>query len=152
MTIYFYHTKKEYGSFSNFSRHSVVINDKKWPTSEHYYQAMKFESEDLQEQVRALSGPGEAADMGRDRSLPLKKNWSKDRDVVMTEVVRAKFSQHEDLKNLLVGTGDEYLVENSPIDYYWGCGYDKSGANMLGRILMLVRNEFKKQISISEED
>jgi hypothetical protein len=41
---------------------------------------------------------------------------------------------------VLLGTGDEELVENAPGDYYWGCGADGSGRNMLGRILMEVRS------------
>jgi N-glycosidase YbiA len=39
----------------------------------------------------------------------------------------------------VLGTGDEQIVENAPGDYYWGCGVDGSGKNMLGTILMEVR-------------
>lgn len=40
----------------------------------------------------------------------------------------------------MLATGDEDIVENAPSDYYWGCGADGSGKNMLGKILMEVRN------------
>ena len=33
------------------------------------------------------------------------------------------------------------LVENAPNDYYWGCGKDGSGKNMLGQLLMKLRAE-----------
>ena len=43
MAIKFYSTSEEtYGCFSNFSRHPVQIDGTTWPTTEHYYQAMKF--------------------------------------------------------------------------------------------------------------
>ncbi|MGC1396759.1 MAG: NADAR domain-containing protein [Coleofasciculaceae cyanobacterium] len=32
------------------------------------------------------------------------------------------------------------MVENAPSDYYWGCGKDGSGKNMLGQILEEVRD------------
>jgi len=40
---------------------------------------------------------------------------------------------------VLLSTGDEQIIENSPIDYYWGCGADGSGKNMLGQVLMEIR-------------
>ena len=36
--IYFYLAHDEYGYFSNFSRHSIFLKGKRWPTSEHYFQ------------------------------------------------------------------------------------------------------------------
>lgn len=142
MTIKFYRTKEKYGPFSNFSRHSVDLDGKTWPTSEHYYQAMKFPSDEtVQEQVRNCNGPGLAADMGRDRSLPMRKDWDEVKDDVMRTVIRAKFTQREDLKELLQSTESEHIIEDSPIDFYWGCGSDGTGQNMLGRILMEIRDE-----------
>lgn len=41
-TIYFYLETKEYGCFSNYSRHEVDIYGIKWPTSEHAFQAVKY--------------------------------------------------------------------------------------------------------------
>jgi len=59
--------------------------------------------------------------------------------------VRARFSQHEDLKRLLLDTGDAKLVEHTTNDDYWGDGGDGSGKNMLGRLLMEVREELRKE-------
>ena len=61
----------------------------------------------------------------------------------MREAVRAKFRQHPSLRTLLLSTADAYIVEHSRNDAYWGDGGDGSGKNMLGRILMEVREELR---------
>ena len=63
----------------------------------------------------------------------------------MRKAVWAKFTTHKDLKSLLLSTGDNEIVENAPGDYYWGCGADGSGRNMLGRILMETRERLKSE-------
>jgi ribA/ribD-fused uncharacterized protein len=57
----------------------------------------------------------------------------------MRRGVRRKFETHADLRAMLLDTGDEELVEASPIDFYWGAGGDGSGQNRLGVILMELR-------------
>ena len=59
----------------------------------------------------------------------------------MRKAVYAKFSQNIELKNTLLETGSEYIVENTSNDYYWGCGKAGNGKNMLGVILMETRNK-----------
>ena len=44
----------------------------------------------------------------------------------------------------LLSTGERKLIEDSPVDYYWGCGEDGSGVNMLGKLLMELRTELQK--------
>ena len=139
--INFYGSRDPYFEFSNFARYRVTLDGKTWPTSEHYFQAQKFLDEALQEKVRLAKAPRIAADMGRDRSNPLRPDWESVKDDVMRKVVRAKFSQHEDLKKLLLDTCDAEIVEHTSNDSYWGDGGDGSGRNMLGRILMEVRKE-----------
>lgn len=141
--INFYSTSGEHGCFSNFSRHSVFLKGKRWPTSEHYFQAMKFEGTAHEEAVRRCARPADAANTGRDRKRPLRRDWESVKDQVMLEVVRAKFSQHEDLRAILLGTGDAKLVEHTENDAYWGDGGDGSGKNRLGQILMRVREELR---------
>jgi NADAR domain len=53
--------------------------------------------------------------------------------------VLRKFESHPDIAAILLGTGDEDLVEKTTGDHYWGCGSTGTGKNMLGRILMEVR-------------
>jgi ribA/ribD-fused uncharacterized protein len=61
----------------------------------------------------------------------------------MREAVLAKFRSHPDIRETLLSTGDEEIIENAPGDYYWGVGANGSGKNMLGRILMDVRDELR---------
>lgn len=81
--------------------------------------------------------------MGRDRSRPLRSDWEKVKDDVMREAVRAKFTQNEHLKKTLLSTGDAALVEHTVNDSYWGDGGNGKGKNMLGKILMEIREEIK---------
>ena len=61
----------------------------------------------------------------------------------MKKALVAKFTQHDGLRQLLVGTGKRKLVERSPYDTFWGDGGDGSGKNQLGKLLMEVREELK---------
>ncbi len=65
------------------------------------------------------------------------------KDNIMREAVMAKFSQHEDLKSLLLSTGDAHIIEHTENDAYWGDGGDGSGKNMLGKILVETRERLK---------
>jgi len=144
MTIYFYvEREKPYGCFSNFSPHGFMLDELYWATSEHYFQAQKFVGTPYLERVRQTKTPSYAANMGRDRSLPLRPDWDRVKDNVMRAGVLQKFKTHMDIREILLSTGDELLVENSPIDYYWGCGKDGSGKNKLGQILVEVREIFR---------
>jgi ribA/ribD-fused uncharacterized protein len=141
--IEFYSTTGEYGCFSNFSRHSVFLKGKRWPTTEHYFQAQKFAGTEHEEDVRKCKTPSVAASMGRSRKLPLRRDWESVKDQIMLEAVRAKFTQHEELKAILLGTGTAKLVEHTTNDSYWGDGGDGSGKNRLGQILMQIRDELR---------
>lgn len=144
-TINFYSTKGPYGCFSNFSRHKVKLDGKLWQTSEHYFQAQKFngvkDGEKHIKDVFKAKGPSQAARIGRDRKRPLRKDWEGVKDEVMFKVCFAKFSQDEHLRKTLLETGDAILVEHTENDSYWGDGGDGSGKNMLGKTLMRVREE-----------
>jgi N-glycosidase YbiA len=137
--IMFYTANEPYGCFSNFSHHGFELDDLWWPTSEHYFQAQKFVGTTHAELVRLAPSPKAAARMGRDRSRPLRADWEQVKDDVMRRAVLRKFERHAALRAVLLGTGDEEIVENSPIDPYWGCGADGLGLNMLGKILMETR-------------
>lgn len=144
MTIYFYKADEPYGCFSNFSPHPVVMDALRWPTSEHYYQAQKFSGTPdahLGEIIRQAATPEQAAALGRDRSRVVRSDWERVKCGVMYDVVRVKFQSHPEIQSVLLGTGDQFIVENSPTDYFWGCGRDRSGENHLGRILMQIRAE-----------
>lgn len=139
MTIYFYSSREDYGCFSNFSSHGFELDNLYWHTSEHYFQAQKFIGTPHLEAIRLVKTPKDAAKMGRERKRPLRVDWEIVKDDVMRKAVLAKFKTHTNIREILFSTGDEEIVENAPGDYYWGCGADGSGKNMLGKILMEVR-------------
>lgn len=143
MAIYFYKTNEKYGCFSNFAHYGFELDEKWWMTSEHYFQAQKFYGTEYVEIIRLLDNPMKAAKMGRNRNLPLREDWKEVKDDVMRKAVYAKFSQNIELKNILLDTDSEYIVENTSNDYYWGCGTNGSGKNMLGIILMEIRDKLK---------
>ena len=141
MTIYFYTKNQPYGEFSNFSKHGVELDDKWWKTVEHYFQAKKFANPEYQEKIRLAHDPNQAANLGRSRKVPIRSDWEEIKDSIMREAVKKKFETHPELRELLLNTCEEEIVENAPGDYYWGCGADGSGKNMLGKILCEVRSE-----------
>lgn len=146
MTVYFYTTNQPYGEFSNFSNYGVELDGLWWKTTEHYFQAQKFKDPEYRERIRLATDPKTAANLGRSRKIPIRDDWESIKDDVMRKAVMKKFSTHAVLRELLLSTGTESIVENAPGDYYWGCGADGSGKNMLGLILQEVRHELGKMV------
>ena len=143
--IEFYGMRAEYGCFSNFWPTPITVNGLVWPTSEHYFQAQKFTQSEHQEAIRRVASPMIAARMGRSRARPLRADWEIVKEEAMLTALLAKFSQHADLRQQLLATGDATLVERSPRDAYWGDGGDGRGLNRLGQLLMRVREEMRQR-------
>jgi hypothetical protein len=145
MAIYFFSTSEEpYRRFSNFSAYGFELDGCYWETSEHYYQAQKFVGTPLYKAVREAATPKEAAKLGRDTENR-RKDWEAVKDEVMRRAVMRKFETHAELRALLLETGDEELIENAPNDYYWGCGKEGTGKNMMGKLLCEVRAKLRGQ-------
>lgn len=142
--IKFYSRKNEFGEFSNFSLFPISVDAKSWATSEHYYQAHKYDKEELQEYVRAALSPEEAAKRGRQKDLPKRKDWKQVKDAIMYKALVAKYTQHTDLKRLLLSTGAAPIIEHTKRDKYWGDAGDGSGLNKLGNMLVDIRELIKK--------
>jgi ribA/ribD-fused uncharacterized protein len=143
MKIKFYKLKEPYGCFSNFSRHAITLDGRIWATTEHYFQAQKYIGTFRYDQIANSESPRIAADLGRDRAVLLRADWEQVKDEVMLKCVREKVLQHPEIKKLLMSTSDAEIIEDSPIDWYWGCGKDGTGKNMLGKILMTIRDELR---------
>ncbi|PKF49812.1 DUF1768 domain-containing protein [Enterovibrio nigricans] len=139
-TIYFYEPDEAYGFLSNFFIAPLVIGGEVWLTSEHYYQAQKFQSAILQHRIQQSSTPDEAFKLSRDFVHDVDKGWMERRCDVMRYVVEQKFLQHLALRTSLLATGCALLVEHSKHDAFWGDGQHGDGANHLGQILMEVRH------------
>lgn len=143
--IRFYKVPDPYGYFGNFSRHPIELDGKRWPTTEHYFQAQKFvvTEPEYAEAIRKSSKASDAATMGRSRAHPLRKDWEEIKYHVMYLACIAKFTQHEDCKAMLVSSGDAKLIEDTrqgrDDDHVWGDGSTGTGQNLLGRCLEVIR-------------
>jgi len=71
--IRFYSVAAEYGELSNFALYPITLKGKRWPTSEHYFQAQKFVTPRDQEEIRNANTPMLAARSGRDRKRKLRR-------------------------------------------------------------------------------
>jgi N-glycosidase YbiA len=145
IAIYFYRVNEKYGAFSNFAKYGFEVDGRFWLTSEHYFQAQKYANTIHEEKVQAAPTARDAARMGRDRQLPLRRDWEDVKVDVMRTTLYYKFASHPALVDLLLSTADEEIIEQTTNDYYWGCGSNGSGVNMLGKLLMELRAKFRKK-------
>ena len=97
----------------------------------------------IQEKIRQIASPMDAALEGRDRQNPLRPDWEEVKNKVMLQAFRMKFSQNPEIAKELLATGDAILIEHTRNDDYWADGGDGSGKNKLGLLLMQVREELK---------
>ena len=148
--IEFYGSKDGYGKyFSNFALYPITIDGIKYRSSEHYFQIYKLNvpnndiNKKIQESMMTMT-PAQVAKQGRDRSIQIRNDWDKIKKEVMLSALRAKFTQHDDLKQVLLNTQDAVLVERSPYDRIWGIDDKGIGNNFLGLLLMQVRDELRK--------
>ena len=139
--ILFKKEDKKWGCFSNFYIAPVVIDGYEYKTTEHYYQAMKAENIEEHEFIASAETPKEARERGR--KCNLRKNWEQLKEDVMKTALSTKFNQHPELKEILLESGEEELVEFAPWDNYWGTGPNGNGKNRLGVLLMELREALK---------
>ncbi len=141
--INFYFRKKEYGWLSNFWRCHQTVKGLGYNTNEHYYQAQK--TADINIYIWIVSAPTPYLAMVGGRGLRagkgLKPDWDSLKVQMMKEGLQAKF-KNDDLAKRLLATGDAILHEDSPTDMFWG----KKGKDMLGKLLMEVREEIRKEL------
>ncbi len=79
------------------------------------------------DKIREAKTPKEAAEMGRNRKYPLRNDWETIKDEIMLKGVCHKLTIYAEIRQILLQTAEELIIENSPIDYYWGCGADGTG-------------------------
>lgn len=141
--VKFYGSRGSYAVFSNFSLNPFWLNGYLWKTNEHYYQSQKYAGTEHEVKIRELKTPREAFYEGRDKKKTVRSDWEQVKEQVMYQGLKAKFTQHPALRQILLSTGNAYIVEDSPTDYFWGWGKDHSGKNRLGHLLMRLREELK---------
>jgi hypothetical protein len=117
------------------------LDNKEYPTVEHWFQSQKFTDPALQEKIRLCGTPTQAKRLGRTRDASFLSNWEEIKEEVMLNGLRAKFHQNIVLQNQLLKTGSALLEENASWDSYWGIGKSEKGKNRMGYLLMKVRDE-----------
>ncbi len=157
MAIVFSKVKLPYGWLSNFSRHPVEYDGRQWRTTEALFQSLSFDDEAIREEIRTKSSPMVAKWTAK-KYIRLGKNVVEPQSQQDLEnmllVLRLEVEQHPDLRQKLLDTGDETLIEdcgNRPGGSctFWGAvrkGRRWQGENTLGKLWMRLRDELRRGI------
>jgi ribA/ribD-fused uncharacterized protein len=140
---------------SNFYPCEFEFNDKMFNFSEQcfmYQKALLFNDFEIAEQILNETDVRKIKALGRKVKDFDNELWDKHKEDFMYNACYAKFSQNAELRDFLLGTGNCEIVEASPVDNIWGIGFssdnameniNKWGQNLLGKILMKVREVLK---------
>jgi ribA/ribD-fused uncharacterized protein len=139
----------EVGIFSNLYRRSIEFDGCTYPTAEHAYQAGKARKKEVRDWLMAAPSPALVAMAAHGLYYwDITPGWSTSKFARMKAVLRAKFSQHADLREALLRTGQARLVEAATVDNavnrLWG-EVNGVGQNKLGTLLMEVREEIRAE-------
>lgn len=137
----------EYEFLSNYFPCTVSYNGYIFTSSEAAYQAQKCVHREDIEAIAQMKTADEAKQYAK--TMDKRTDWDMIKEKIMYKVVKQKFIQNSSLGQKLLDTENAYLIEgNNWGDQFWGIcpvvgdvGID--GLNMLGTILMVIRNELK---------
>jgi ribA/ribD-fused uncharacterized protein len=146
------------GPFSQWYDADMMIDGNPYNCAEQWMMACKaihFKDHDSLVKIMKTGEPSRQKSLGRMVKGFVPAEWDAVSRDYVTKGNMAKFSQHDDLKAILLGTGDKEIVEASPYDRLWGIGLgmddprslDKTqwqGKNWLGECIMRVRTELRK--------
>jgi ribA/ribD-fused uncharacterized protein len=140
-------SERPWGAFSNLYRRQVVFEGETYPTSEHAYQAGKARKPEVRTWLMSAPTPSLLAMAAHGLYYwDIAPGWSRIKFDRMRGVLSAKFTQHSDLRSLLLSTGDARLVESATVDNevnrLWG-EVNGQGRNMLGELLMELRSNLR---------
>jgi ribA/ribD-fused uncharacterized protein len=148
-------SEKPYGVFSNLYRREIEFEGERYATSEHAYQAGKARKPEVKTWLMQAPSPALLAMAAHGLYYwDVTPGWSKLKFDRMRRVLRCKFSQHDDLRELLLSTGEMRLVESATednaVNRLWG-EVNGVGQNMLGVMLMEVRQDLRATALIAAE-
>lgn len=154
--VYFVYSTDE---FSNFHPSRYEYSGTTFRCVEQgyqYHKAMMFGDTETAKLILEANNPYECKRLGRIIKGFDESTWDKAKRVVMLTHLNCKFSQNNNLKNVLLNTGTRVIVEASSKDLYWGVGFKPddplildannwTGENYMGRLLSLLRSEYQKE-------
>jgi hypothetical protein len=140
--------EKPYGAFSNLFRRPIDFEGATFATAEHAYQAGKARKPEVRDWLMAAPSPSLLAMAAHGLyQWDIAPSWSRIKFDRMRAVLHTKFTQHDDLREMLLSTGSARLVECATVDNavnrLWG-EVNGVGKNMLGILLM----ELRMQLSV----
>ncbi|MBQ7818550.1 MAG: DUF1768 domain-containing protein [Bacteroidales bacterium] len=142
-----------YGFLSNMHSAPVTYDGLTYKCSEAAYQAQKSKDIEIRKRFTAMDGVNAKK---YSKEIEIREDWSNVELKIMYDICYIKFTQNPDLKEKLLATGEEPLVEgNEWHDTFWGVCNGK-GTNYLGKILMRVRKDIRnataqpKNVGITE--
>lgn len=141
--ILFYHEEDGDFEFTNYYERDIVVDGQVWKSVEHYYQAEKTLDPAYKQLIHDAAIPDDAKNLGNAPECVVRADWATWKLMAMRKALFAKFTQHEDLRKMLLDTGDCQLHENSWRDSYWGVGPTRDGLSMLGKMLTALREELR---------
>ena len=134
--------EREFYVLSNFSAFKVHWKGIDFDTAEAVYHWEKFEGRpEIQQLIIEARSAHDAYKIAFSHKGKERKNWKVLKVPTMLKILRAKALQHEYVRRKLLETDELLLVEDSWRDAFWGWGPDQNGANMLGWLWVIVRNE-----------
>ena len=161
-TIPFKKVDEPNGWLGNMSRHPLRVprapGGTLYPTAEHYYQCMKFNDPQIQQDILAKNSPMNAkwVAKGKARDFPEKRVITSytpaDLDL-MRRTIRLKLKNHSTLRTqLLALPEDGIIIEDSSARggasaRFWGMKLENgiwTGQNWLGRLWMELHLELAK--------
>ena len=121
--ILFFGEGDPFWELSNLYPAEITIGGVTWPTTEHYFQAMKFSDPEIQEKIRKVIDYTEMKKTAY--TFPnIRKDWDTYRLDVMYDCIKVKFMEHKNLQDILLSTGNKILVEHTKNDIFWGFNFD----------------------------
>lgn len=141
--IRFYRTTSAHGYLSNLFTSPVVFEGREFSCAEKAYQYGKPSDPLVADWLVQAPTPSLCA-IAAHALLPwhVRPDWNAIKVDRMRGVLEAKFTQNHELWRKLVATGNALLVEDSKTDAFWGVGKKGTGRNMLGCLLMKLRDQF----------
>ena len=149
----FFRTREAFGDLSNMSsRFPLKVNGVTIRSSEALYQACRYPHlPEVQQKIIEQTSPMTAKMVGKPYRTKSRADWDDLRVRIMKWCLRVKLIQHwKEFRDVLLSTGDRHIVEQSTKDPFWGAIPDHSGqkligANVLGRLLMELRDALREQ-------
>jgi ribA/ribD-fused uncharacterized protein len=148
------------GCFSQWSEHSFKVDGVIYRTAEHWMMASKarlFEDQRVLELILMADSPAQVKKLGQQVRDFDESVWKKHRFDIVTRGNISKFNATAAMRAYLLGTGDNILVEASPMDTIWGIGLAENdtraskpelwrGDNLLGFALVRARHVLRGEL------